>query len=84
MDNGIKQSLLEKDIRVYGGGISGNIESLIALLEIIHDQNKINNMHAVKLGMNIVQKRIAEILQNIEHLNDTKEEVSRLYDNEGK
>ena len=81
MDRETKKLLLEKQIRVYGD-IPSSIKDTIRFLELIHGQSTVNNIPAVKLGMEMAQKRINWILQDIKYLEEAKEEVGKIYDEE--
>jgi len=79
MDKETQKALLEKNVRVYGGGVSGSIKDAIDMLEIIHGQSKVNNMSAVKVGLEIIQKRLLGILSDIAKCDEAKEQLEKLY-----
>lgn len=81
MDRETKKRLLEQQIRVYGD-ISGSIETLQEFLKIIHGQSTINNLPAVRLGMKMARKQIDGILKDLDYLDEAKEEVGKIYDEE--
>jgi hypothetical protein len=82
MDKKDKISLLEKQVRVYGGGVPASIKSAMEILDLLHGQSRINNMPAVKYGLKLVQDRLENILQDIVKSEEAMAELNVLYDEE--